>query len=104
MGFYFRGEFDSNELSKDYIDDIEAQIDFHKNKFLNEDVELVAEVLKRCMVELASSLPEEVSEASLPMLSALTEALLELRATNEVLHGELIEKKSPPPPDGFEFN
>ena len=103
MGFNINREEGIPEEITGMMDDIEKQIEFHKNNFITADIELVADVLKQLMVSIVGELDPDSGEGVMPMLTAIAETILELRATNEVLRSELIEKKSPPP-DDFQFN
>ena len=64
---------------------------------------MVSDVLKQLMVSIVNELDPDAGNGAMPMLTAIAETILELRATNEVLRGELIEKKVQPP-DDFQFN
>ena len=109
MGYYYREGFGPNYdykelgLNKEIMDDLNKQVDFHKQKLLEENIDLVENVLKSCMVSLLEDLPSDKATASTPMLTAIMESLIELRGINEVLAQELINLKIPPQ-DGFEFN
>ena len=103
MGFSFN-KGDGFDLNQEFLDDMDTHVEFHKDKFLTEDIEVVDQVLKTAFMALLESLPPDAGEGILPMLSAIGETIVELRTTNEVLRMELLEKYIPPPPDGFEFN
>jgi len=107
MGFYFEDGFapykEETEINKEFLDDMDSQVIFHKEKFTTEDIHLVAEVIKNLMVALVQNLPEDVAKASIPILTGFSEALLELRESNDALRAELIEKNVPPP-DDFQSN
>ena len=104
MGYYFKDEFDPNrgefEINDDILMDLEEQVKFLKDKFLDEDIELVSEVLKRMCVGIVQGMSDEASaQASIPMITAFSEAMIELRLSNDALRAELIEKNVPPPED-----
>ena len=102
MGFSFNND-DDFKLNQEFLQDVDAQVEFHKEKFLTADVGLVDEVLKNAFISILEALPADSGEAIVPMLSAIGEAMIELRNKNEALCSELIEKKMPPP-DDFQFN
>ena len=105
MGFFFQDGYESEvpEEMMGMLDDIEEQIAFHRNNIVNADLGLVEDVLKRLMISMTDSVDPEIAKGLVRMLTGMFEALIELRATNEVLRSELIEKKVPPP-DCFDMN
>ena len=104
MGFNFADDLPNEEnIDPNILSDFQSQVDFHKSKFLNEEIEVVGEVLELALIQLVKELPVEDTTAITPMLSAMCESIIELRGTTDVLRTELLEKNVQPP-DDFQFN
>ena len=101
MSFYIEDEFGEEvpEELEGTLKDIEKQIQFHKDKLLTANTEHIEDVLKALLVNLIESVDEEKGNNMMPLLTAMIESFLELRETNDILFGELIGKKTPPPKD-----
>ena len=102
MGFNLNKEEGEGRLD-DSLEDLNSQVEFHKDKLINSDIEQVEDVLSRVITGILNGLDAECALAVTPMLSAIAESIIELKATNVLLTAELIEKKMPPP-DNFEIN
>ena len=105
MGYFLNREFEFGDIPEEIIiSDTEKQIDFHKNHFLDADLGLVAEVLKKMITGMAEEISEDSADSIMPILSGMAEAIIMLRAELEVLRMELLKKKSPPPDHFDECN
>ena len=93
----------SDKEFDDLANDLNNQVEFHKQKIMNSDISLTEEVIKQVMLGIMENLDAKTAEAVCPILSAIGECLIELKATNDILMGELIEKNSPSPKN-FEDN
>jgi len=93
----------SDKEFDDLAKDLNNQVEFHKDKIMNSDISLTEEVIKQVMLAIMEALDEKSAEAVCPILSAIGESIIELRATNDILMGELLEKKVPAPKN-FEDN
>tara|TARA_R110002110_G_scaffold155134_3_gene349269 strand:- start:1831 stop:2151 length:321 start_codon:yes stop_codon:yes gene_type:complete len=106
MGYFLNKEFDdyteSNDLDK-LVDDENKQTDFHRDNFLNQDLDKVALVLKKMLDSMAKELNPDSLDSIIPLLGGMAEAIIHLRAEVQVLQSELIENKEPPP-DSFDMN
>tara|TARA_Y100000310_G_scaffold180928_1_gene180840 strand:- start:409 stop:729 length:321 start_codon:yes stop_codon:yes gene_type:complete len=106
MGFHFTDDFEDSLIPEEIIEmmgDTDKQIEFHKNNLITADMDMVAEVMKKFIATLILALDDAQAQGAMPLLSALAESILELRAQVDVLRNELIEKNAPPP-DDFEMN
>jgi|TARA_R110000851_G_scaffold210499_1_gene363038 hypothetical protein len=100
MSYSLNKEDDSFE---DIINDLDEQIEFHKNNLINSKIEVVGSVLDAFLVAMTESIPNETLSSALPILQALSESVLELRERVDVLQGEIIHRGSPPP-DNLHMN
>tara|TARA_Y100000310_G_scaffold255407_1_gene262841 strand:+ start:2180 stop:2494 length:315 start_codon:yes stop_codon:yes gene_type:complete len=98
MGFNINSEEGEipPEMSE-LVNDIDKQVEFHKQNILNSQPVVVEEVMKTLMVTIVENLDEDTAGGLLPMITAFAESLIELKIEVEYLKGEMIEKKSPPP-------
>tara|TARA_Y100000310_G_scaffold231981_1_gene234708 strand:+ start:921 stop:1259 length:339 start_codon:yes stop_codon:yes gene_type:complete len=112
MGYFLNKDFEDKEepyfggIPAEFVDEVadtEKQIEFHKNNFINSDLGLVAEVLKKMIFNMEQEISKESADSIMPLLSGMAEAIIMLRAELQVLRGALIEKKQPPP-DFFDMN
>ena len=108
MGFNLNKEhsFDDEDMPEglaEFLEDVDQQTEFHKDNILNKDIDHVEEVIKRFMLMIVDMLDDSNAQASIPILSALGEAVIELRNEVDSLRSQLIEKKLPPPKN-FEEN
>tara|TARA_B100000287_G_C20657220_1_gene788933 strand:- start:1157 stop:1483 length:327 start_codon:yes stop_codon:yes gene_type:complete len=108
MGFNVNKEhsFDDEDMPEglaEFLEDVGEQTDFHKNNILTKDIDHVEEVIKRFMLMLVDLMEEDSAQASIPILTALGESVVELRQEVDSLRSQLIEKKLPPPKN-FEEN
>jgi hypothetical protein len=106
MGYYLNKEYRDDYESDDFetlIDNENKQTDFHRDNFLNQDLDKVALVLKKMLDGMAKELNPDSLDSVIPLLSGMAEAIIHLRAEVQILQGELIQKKEPPP-DSFDMN
>ena len=97
----YRINKDDEEEFSNLVENIELQIDFHRNNLLNKDLIIVEGCLKTMMTSVLDGLSdvghEELAKGILPILSAMTESILELREKTDYLKGYILEQKIPPP-------
>jgi len=100
MGFNLNKQEEEDAFSA-LVENIELQIDFHKNNLLNQDVSVVENCLKAMMTGVLDGLDdaghEDLAKGVLPLLSAMVESILELRSEVDYLKGYILEHKMPPP-------
>ena len=99
MGFNINREEDDGFSA--LVENIELQIDFHKNNLLNQDLSVVENCLKAMMTSILDGLDnaghQDLAKGILPLLSAMVESILTLRNDTEYLREYILEQKMPPP-------
>ena len=58
MGFSFNND-DDFKLNQEFLQDVDAQVEFHKEKFLTADVGLVDEVLKNDFINILEDIHDD---------------------------------------------
>ena len=99
MGFNLNKQEDDDFSA--LVENIELQIDFHKNNLLNQDLSVVENCLKAMMTSILDGLDDaghqDLAKGILPLLSAMVESILTLRNDTEYLREYILEQKMPPP-------
>jgi hypothetical protein len=101
MGFNLNREEEEDDSFSALVEDIELQINLHRNNLLNADISVVETCLKVMLTNILDSLEstghEDLAKGVLPLLSAMVESIIELRGETDYLKGYILEQKMPPP-------
>ena len=93
----------SDEEFNEITEEIVQLIIAHKQNILNKDIHLVSQVIENAIQEVLHVFEEnnldDLSLQVVPLLTALSEASVELREENDHLKSYIVEHQIPPPKD-----